>query len=287
MTTASTPPADEPRRVSRRGLLRAGGLTVSLAAVLAACNKKPAPEPGRVGFAPVPTDLAKLDADDGVRLRTATSIEYTIIDLYGQIEKSGELKAEDKPLLDRLVQDHKDSAAKLVALTKQAGAEPYECVNQWYVDRVIPPIFTAINGDESTGVEPSDDPGRDWISTINAFESMAGAMYQGMAETLASPPLRGEVMAIGALSARHAAVSALRNNPPPDGYVSPVVLGREAPQGKEGLIILFAIPTEFGSLAPTQLAIGAPSSAGTRTTIPIDTPAENSFIYTGMTCPKT
>lgn len=286
MTTEPTPPADEPRRVSRRGLLR-GGLTVSLAAVLAACKKKATPEPGRVGFAPVPTDLAQLDADDGVRLRTATSIEYTIIDLYGQIEKSGQLKADDKPLLDRLVQDHQQSAATLVTLTKQAGAEPYECVNQWYVNRVIPPIFTAINGDKATDVPPSDDPGRDWVATINAFESMAGAMYQGMAETLASPQLRGQVMAIGALSGRHAAVSALRNNPPPAGYVSPVVLGKEAPQPKEGLIPLFAIPTEFGSLAPTQLAIGVASSAGTRTTIPIDTPAENSFVYTGQTCPST
>jgi hypothetical protein len=76
--TSEATPADapEPRpRLGRRQLLQTGGLAVSLAAVLAACGKSSTAEPGRVGFAPTPTDLAKQNIDDGVRLRTATSIE--------------------------------------------------------------------------------------------------------------------------------------------------------------------------------------------------------------------
>jgi hypothetical protein len=287
MTTDATPPRDEPHAVSRRGLLRTGGLTVGVAALLAACKKEEAAAPGRVGFAPVPTDLPQQSVTDGVRLRTATSIEYTILDVYATITESGKLAAPEQQLVDRLVADHKQAAAQLAELTESAGAEPYECANSWYMDRVIPPIFTAIDGDEATGVPPSDDPARDMLATVNAMEAMAGAMYQGMVETLSEPELRAQVMMIGAVSARHAAVSALHANPPPKGYVSPVVLGQEAPAADKGLNPLFAIPTEFGALAPTQLTIGAPSAAGTRTTMPIDTPAENSFVYTGQTCPTT
>lgn len=287
MTTDTTPTTAEPHGISRRRLLRTGGLTAGLAVVVAACKKEEAAAPGRVGYAPVPTDLPQESVTDGVRLRTATSIEYTILDVYGTITDSGKLAAPEQELVDRLVADHEEAAATLVELTESVGAEPYECVNSWYMERVIPPIFTAIDGDEATGVEPSDDPARDMLATVNALETMAGSMYQGMVETLSEPELRAEVMKIGAVAARQAAVSALYANPPPKGYVSPIVLGQEAPTPEEGLNPLFAIPSQFGTLAATQLTIGAPSAAGTRTTLSIDTPAENSFAYTGQTCPTT
>src|SRR5262249_41768394 len=157
------------------------------------------------------------------------SIEYTIIDLYGTITKTGALKAADQQMVDRFVADHKQAAAKVSALTKTAGAQPYECVNSWYEARVIPPIWIAINGDKTTGVPRTDTPARDMLSTVNAFESMAGAMYQQWVQLLITPELRSEMMLIGAVAARQAAVSALRSNPPPDGYISPIVLGPNGP----------------------------------------------------------
>jgi len=288
--TAEPLPADgtEPRSgIDRRQLLRAGGLAAGLAAVLAACGESAKGEPGRVGFAPTPTDLAKQNIDDGVRLRTATSIEYTIMDVYATITKSGALQPDDQALVDRLIVDHQAAADRLAELTTQFGAEPYECTNAWYMDRVVPPIFENINGDEAKDIPPSDDPARDMLATVNAWESMDGAMYQGMVETLASPELRSETMKIGAMAGRHAAVSAIHHTGAPDAYFDPVLIGGEEPQPKDGLLPLFAIPTEFGSLAPTQLVIGAPSSAGTRFTIPIDTPADNSYAYTDQSCPAT
>ena len=142
------------------------------------------------------------------------------------------------------------------------------------MDRVVPPIFTAVNGDKATGVTPSDDPRPGLLATVNAMESMAGAMYQNFVETLTTPQLRGAVMGSARSSARHAAVRRSTPQAPPRRYVNPVVIGGDPPEVKNGLTPLFAIPSEFGTLSPTQLVIGAASSAGTRTTLPIDTPAE-------------
>jgi hypothetical protein len=289
--TAEATPADgpEPRpRLGRRQLLQTGGLAVSLAAVLAACGKSSSTaEPGRVGFAPTPSDLPRQNIDDGVRLRTASSIEYMIMDVYATITASGALEAADQELVDRLIQDHQAAADTLAQLTTQFGAEPYECANAWYMDRVVPPIFENINGDEAKDIPPSDDPARDMLATVNAMESMDGAMYQGMVETMASAELRSEIMNIGAMAGRHAAVSAIRATGAPQAYFDPVLIGGEEPEPTDGLLPLFAIPTEFGSLAPTQLVIGAPSSAGTRFTMPIDTPADNAYVYTDQSCPAT
>jgi hypothetical protein len=289
--TADPSPADgaEPRSgIDRRHLLRTGGLVAGLAAVLAACGKSSSnAEPGRVGFAPTPTDLAKQNIDDGVRLRTATSIEYTIIYVYDTITKSGVLQGDNQALVDRLIQDHQAAADRLAQLTTENGAEPYECANAWYMDRVVPPIFENIEGDDAKDIPPSDDPARDMLATVNAWESMDGAMYQGMVETMASPVLRSETMAIGAMAGRHAAVSAIHATGAPEAYFDPSLIGGEAPLPQDGLLPLFAIPTEFGSLAPTQLVIGVASSAGTSFTIAIDTPADNSYVYTDQSCPAT
>jgi hypothetical protein len=290
--TADASPADgaEPRSgVGRRHLLRTGGLVAGLAAVLAACGKSSSSsgEPGRVGYAPTPTDLPKQNIDDGVRLRTATSIEYTIMYIYATITKSGVLQGDNQALVDRLIVDHQAAADRLAQLTTEYGAEPYECENAWYMDRVVPPIFENIDGDEAKGIPPTDDPARDMLATVNAWESMDGAMYQGMVETMASAELRSQTMVIGAMAGRHAAVSAIHATGAPKAYFDPSLIGGEAPLPENGLLPLFAIPTEFGSLAPTQLVIGAPSSAGTRFTLAIDTPAENSYVYTDQSCPST
>ncbi len=222
-----------------------------------------------------------------MRLRTASSIEYTIMDVYATITKSGELAQDDQTLVDRLIVEHQAAADRLAELTTDLGAEPYECVNAWYMDRVVPPIFENINGDEAKDIPPSDNPARDMIATVNAWESMDGAMYQSMVPQMASAELRSEIMKIGARAGRHAAVSAIHAAGAPQGWFNPQLIGGTEPAAKDGLVPLYAIPTEFGSLAPTQLVIGAASSAGTRFTLPIDTPADNSFVYADQTCPAT
>lgn len=269
--------------VGRRELLVAGGATLGLGALLAACSSGAASEPGRVGYAPVPTALPNEVLDDAVHLRTAQSVERTIVEVYGTILESGALDGAAAALVTRLVDDHTATSAEVGDLVTQVGGEPYDCVNAWYMDRVVPPILANINGD-GADIEPSDDPARDFLAVVDGMESMATSMYQGLVEKLSDPALRGDVMVFGARSARHSAATAIASTGAPEGYVGPAVIGAEVTAGESGLIPLYAIPTQFGTLSAYSLVIGAASTAGTRFTTILETPAENSFVYTDETC---
>jgi hypothetical protein len=71
-------------RYGRRDALRLGGLTVSVAALAAACGSGRTGDdaPGRVGFAPPITDPPDYQVDDAVLLRTASSLELTAVAVY-------------------------------------------------------------------------------------------------------------------------------------------------------------------------------------------------------------
>ena len=284
MTDHDTP-AERTIHIGRRQLLVTGGATISLGALLAACGGSSAEgEPGRVGYAPVPTALPTETLDDSVYLRTAQSIEYTIIDVYGTITDSGALTGSDADLLARLVENHTVAAEEVGGLVVESGGEPYECANSWYMERVVPQIFEHIDGNPDEDIPPSDDPARDMLAVMDAMESMATSMYQGLVEKLLVPELRAEVIALGARSARQSAGVAIASTGAPNAYVSPAVRGEEVVPDQSGLIPLHAIPAQFGTLNPYSLVIGAASSAGTRFTMPIETPADNSYVYTGQTC---
>lgn len=271
--------------VSRRRLLRTGGLAVSFGALLAACGDDDAEGgPGRVGYAPPATPLPTVEKNDAVWLRTATSIEYTVLDVYARTTEMGDLDATAQALIDRFSEDHTEHAEALTALTAEAGGEPYECANAWYIERTVEPIFTQIAGSEADGIAPSDDPARDLLAVSNAFESMIGAMYQQMCEVLTVPELRSDVMRIGAEDARQAAAVAMLATGVPEGYISPVLFGEDLVPDETGLFKAYAIPSQFGALAAIQLVVGARNEAGTRATFTVETPSDNSLIYEDMTC---
>jgi hypothetical protein len=278
-------PLDPQARLTRRRLLQVGGLGAGLSVLLAACGGDDTEsEPGRVGYAPPATPLPDVEVNDVVWLRTASSIEYTVLDVYQRVTEIGALDAGAQALIDRFVADHTEHIATLAELTADAGGEPYECANAWYIDRTVNPIFTQITGSESGDPAPSDDPARDLLAVSNAFESMTGAMYQQMVEVLVDPELRRDVMAIGAHEARHAAAVAMVATGVPEGYVSPVLFGADLTPDETGLFKAYAIPGTFGSLAAIELVVGARSEAGTRQSFVLETPAANSLIYEGMAC---
>lgn len=279
-------PIDLEARLSRRRLLQAGGLAASVGVLLAACGDDDEAEPGRVGYAPAATPLPTVEKTDAVWLRTAMSLEYTTLDVYQRSTDMGVLDADAQALIDRFVEDHTAHIEVLGPLIAAAGGEPYECANAWYIDRTVDPIFTQITGDESKDIAPSDDPARDLMTVSNGWESMMGATYQQMVEVLTEPALRGDVMAIGVEEARQAAAMAMLATGTPEGYVSPVLLiGEEPTPDETGLLRAYAIPTRFGSLAAIELVVGARTAAGTRVPFTLETPADNSLIYEGMTCP--
>jgi Ferritin-like domain len=277
-------PMDPDARLSRRRLLQAGGLAASVGVLLAACGKDEEAEPGRVGYAPPATPLPTVVIDDAVWLRTAMSLEYTTLEVYQRMTEMGALDADAQALVDRFVDDHTAHIDVVGGLIADAGGEPYECANAWYVERTVDPIFTQISGDEAEDITPSDDPARDLLTVANGWESMMGAMYQQMVEVLTKPELRREVMKIGVEEARQAAAVAMLATGTPEGYVSPALFGEDLTADENGLFKSYAIPSRFGSLAALDIVIGARSAAGTRETFTLETPADNSLIYEGMTC---
>jgi rubrerythrin len=272
-------------QLTRRRLLQVGGLGAGLSVLLGACGGDDTEsEPGRVGYAPPATPLPEVEVNDAVWLRTASSIEYTVLDVYQRATELGALDADAQSLIDRFVADHTEHIATVAELTAGAGGEAYECANAWYLDRTVNPIFDQITGSESGEPAPSDDPARDLLAVANAFESMTGAMYQQMVEALVDPELRREVMMIAAHEARHAAAVAMMATGVPEGYVSPVLFGEDLVPDETGLFKAYAIPGTFGSLSANEVVVGARSEAGTRQAFTLETPAANSLIYEGMSC---
>ena len=280
-------PAGRPiRAFSRRRLLEAGGLAATCGGVLAACGggDSGGSEPGRVGYAPPATPLPIVETNDIVYVRTATSMEYLMLDLYATITESGDLDEEAQALIDRFVEDHTAAAEATAALTVAAGGEPYECANSWYSERVVPEILEAVTGNPELDIPPSDEPAADMLRISYGFETMMSSMYQQMIELVVDRLLRAELGGLGATDARHSAAVALVLTGVPDGYVSPVVLGGEETPDESGRAELYAIPGRFSLLSSTEIVIGAPNAAGTRSGFALETPADNAFVYEGMTC---
>ena len=300
--------ADQP--MSRRGLLRAGGLTVTMAALVAACVDQPGEKnPARVGEAAVPTPLPDAVVTDGVLLRTATSIHYSIIDSHNATKKLGKLSDAQTAIVDAYIAANKSAITALQKLSEAAGSKPWTCANPRFDRVVLGPIKERITGrpkqgSEETDVAPSDDPTRDALALAHAMETAVVEMHQSLVPQLSLPTYRSSVMAQAQAAARRAAALALAINP--DNLVSPLSLQNANVSAPPTTIATstttaqnitqassvttttvapafdfqqyYAIPSQFGGLNAVQLAVGKPSG-GAQFTINIETPSLNSFIY--------
>jgi ferritin-like protein len=262
----------------RRQLLRTGGLTLSLGAIIAACGEDRAggTEPGRVGNAPALEPLAAADVDDIVLLRTAQSLEHTAIDTYAAARGLDVLSAEQDTIVQRFVDDHTGHSAALGGFITEAGGEEFACANPWVTRRAITPILGALEG--------SDDVLRDVLNIAHALESLAAASYQALVGSLTEPDLRMRIMQIGADENRHAATLAMAITGKPDGYVNPLLLGEAAPTEELEFPAAYAIPSTFGLVSAVELVVGAPNEEGRRFSINLQTPAANTFVYSDMSC---
>jgi hypothetical protein len=277
MNSSELPPFSNPV-LGRRRLLRNSGLVLSLGAIVAACGEDLSgpTEPGRVGNAPPPNTLPDAEVNDVVLLRTAQSIEYTAIDVYGAADGLGVLDAATGAVVARFVEDHTRHAEALGGLITAAGGEEFTCANPWLMDRAIMPILGALDG--------SDDLVRDVLHIAHALENLAAATYQDFVGSLTDPELRREAMVIGADENRHAATLAMAITGTPDAYISPAVAGEEVLPDEAGFPVPYAITSTFGQLGGRELVVGARSAEGSRFSITLQTPAENSFVYDYMSC---
>ena len=259
-------------RYGRRDALKLGGLTVSAAALLAACgaDRNGDTAPGRVGNAPIVTDPPDYPVDDAVLLRTASSLELTAVAVYEAVLETGLLDANVATLVGRLIDDHREIAAEMGDLTQSVGGVAWECTNPWYMDRTVEPILAAVLA--------SDNPARDILNTAVALENIAAATHQTLTIELGASDAAAATIAAATLESRHAAaiVSLTRGA---EGYVSPAIGGGEPTNDGEGVPFAFAITDRFGSTGQIELVVGAPNDNGVRQTFLLQTPSLNSYIY--------
>ena len=259
-------------RYGRRDALKIGGLTVSVAAIVAACGSGRTGDesPGRVGYAPPITDPPDYPIDNAVLLRTASSLELTLVDFYEAVLDADALDAEQVIFVERLIVDHLGVAAEMGELTESVGGTAWECTNPWFMERLIDPLLAAIEG--------SDDPMRDILNSANALESIAAATHQTLTLELTDEPASQATIAAATLESRQAAaiVSLSRGA---EGYISPTIGGGGVPSDAQGIPFKFAITDRFGSTGQIELVVGAPDENGVRETFILQTPSLNSLIY--------
>ena len=264
--------SDGASRYGRRDALKIGGLTVSVAALVAACgsNRTGDSAPGRVGYAPAVTDPPDYPIDDAVLLRTASSLELTLVDVYETILGLDVLEGDQVLLVERLIEDHQAVADEMGALTDSVGGTAWECTNPWYMDRLVDPLLAAIQG--------SDDPTRDIINSANALESIAAATQQTFTLQLTDEAASAATMAAATLESRHAA-AIVAGSRGAEGYVNPTIGGGGVQSDAQGIPFAFAVTDRFGSTGPIELTVGAPDENGVRETFILQTPSLNALIY--------
>ncbi len=300
--------------LSRRGIFRAGGFTIGLAALLAACVEDASDaKPARVGDAAAPTPLPDPVFSDGVLFRTETSLHYSVIDAHNVAKEVGQLTDEQTAILDAFIAAHEQSITALQVLSIAAGSKAWTCANPRFNRIVLNVLKDRIigrpkQGNEEADVPPSDDPNRDALAMAFAMESIAAATHQALVPQFARPGYRAASMDHGQACARRAAVLALVINP--ENRVNQLLLenanlgqpavttavettttvqniaqneeaggsGNAPPEVVAVAQVYYAVPSQFGILSALQLAVGAPSS-GNQFTLNIETPSVNSFVY--------
>ena len=298
--------------LSRRGLLRVGGLTVGLATLAAACaTEAKEVKPARVGDVPPPSQLPDAVVTDGVLFRTAASVHYSIIDAHNISKELGNLSPEQTAIVDAYIAANEAAIRDLAKATTEAGSKPWTCANPRFDRVLLAPIRDHITGrpktgSEETDVAPSDDPNRDALALAHAMETVAAEMHQSLVPQLSLPKYRTAVMQQAQAAARRAAALALAINPA--NIVNPLSLANanvstpttveattttaaqdiaqttDAPATTVATAAPFdfqqyyALPSQFGSLNAVQLGVGVPSG-GAQFTINLETPSLNSFVY--------
>lgn len=300
-------------QLDRRSLFRVGGLTVTLAALAAACSENKPTNLGRVGDAPTTTKAPDATVDDPTLLRTASSVAQSLIALYGTLTAGGDLVSGDvATILKRFSDDHATAAADLEKATTAAGGTAWSCSNPRLDSTVIEPVIQRITKGvaatrDAKEVPPSDDPKRDVLQLIQALESMSSAMYQQMVETLTDPALREMSITNGVLAARRGALIATISNPErPGGYIGAAAAAPEAASAESTTTTaqdiaapstqaeadgapaatpippVSAIPARFGQLGAQTIVVGAGDENGVRMKLMVETPSLNTYVYDYM-----
>jgi hypothetical protein len=259
--------------LARRRFLRIGGFSVLGAAVLAACGG-----PGEQGSVPIAgtgattTSAPPRAVNDAVILRTASSLEFNVIEVYDLALDGGFIP--DAAMADaaRTFRDqHQEHAELFISLTREAGGTPFEGPNPVVQAGVIDPAvkLVADNGNKSEDV----------LFLAYGLEELAAETYQTFVQVFTEPAHRSAVMSVGGIEARHATVLA---GVIPDSLVIPALApaptDTTAPPTTEGAAEtpdrapVFQVPGAFQPLTSVQVTIGIE-------TINMEPLGPNSYMY--------
>ncbi len=276
---------------SRRDVLKAGGLTVTLGALVAACgnDRGGSDEAGRVGNAPPTTEIPNYDVDEAVLLRTAASVEYTAIDVYDRAKAGGYLPDEAVDAAAVFIENHQAIADQMNELCVEVGGEPWTCPNPWLTSRLVDPVMTAITtervvdvgGGEQFRSELTDEQKEaDVMNFAEALENLLVASHQSLVTATDYAPSRIAHADAASLEARQAAELAIILGGEA-AYVSNELLREDA---TEDTPRQFAIPSTFGQTSQIEIKAGPPDQNGVIQGFTLNTPAENSFVYNELNC---
>lgn len=259
-------------RMGRRDALRLGGTTLSLAAIVAACgdNRTGDPDPGRVGLAPAPTVIPEFEVGDAVLLRSAASLENTVVSVHATAKELGLFAGSFELLADQATANHTARAAAMNEAAQAAGGTAWDDVNPWMAERLITPILAAI--------VDSDDPGRDAVNLAITLEDWLAATYQDLTGRLISAEGRDAALEGCVQASRQSAAMVLAAFGVAHRF-SPALLGEEVERTVDGVLKEFAIYSTFGQVAQLELVVGPQDVNGVRATFVLSTPAANSYIY--------
>jgi hypothetical protein len=186
--------------LSRRRVLVVGGFSVALAAVVAACAPdRPRAQVPQAGVAPTTTGLPEQNITDEVLLRTASSLEHSLVGAYDTVLGLNAITPDAGTTVRLFRNHHAEHATFFEGATRDIGGAPFTQPNAAMQANIIDPALKAI---AAAGNHPDDFA---WF--VYGLENVAAGTFQSFVPTLHVPNLRGEMMSVGGVEARHAAVA--------------------------------------------------------------------------------
>jgi rubrerythrin len=180
--------------LTRRGALRAGGVALVGAGVLAACSSDsdPIAVTGTTGPDQTTTTLPLAGEDDLVFLRTAVSLELSAVDFYDQVLEGERAPGADLREVATLFKAHHQQHADLLdRVIGEEGGEAVEEPNEVYSAELVDAPLEAATTDEAV------------LEAARALELVAADAYVSGAGTLTKATLRQKAMEVGGSDARH------------------------------------------------------------------------------------
>lgn len=224
---------------SRRQFLRFGAGAAAAAAVLAACSDGEttppsetgvtAPEPPETTLAPPQTTTPDAGTTaDATVTRTARTMELAMVLVYGAVLGEGSLQLElpapieydddTRTALQLLRDRHEAHAEELIRLVREAEADPVSEPNNGIIEGVVRPQVQDLTTQRAV------------LQLAQSLEDVAAGTYGwGVGQLTVKSELRDDLMAVGAVTARHGALISLLLDPTGIGAVPGPVLDTSGP----------------------------------------------------------